>query len=234
MPSSGSVDFTVNRDQIITAALRKIGAVATGETPVASEINEGSQALNLLIKEWMAEGIGIWLYDTFEMALVVDQESYSFGVGGDVTTVGRPLNVVESRYHYYTGSRDLPMMRMTRDQYFNLPVKSTGGVPTQFYYEPQIPLGYLYIWPIITATTSDTIRGTARVEVEDFDAVANTPDFPKEWFSALMWNLALDLAPEYGKEPSNFIVGRASLALSRAMEQDREASVYFGISRGYR
>jgi hypothetical protein len=231
MTTSGVRTFNVSRDDIVKGALRKIGAIATGEPISYDEINEASLALNLLIKEWMAEGIGIWLYDTFSIPLVVNQESYTLGVGGDVTTVGRPLSIVESRYHYYTDNRDLPMSLMTRDRYFALPVKNTSGIPTQYYYEPQLVMGVFYIWPIITATTSDTVRATARVEVEDFDTAANTADFPKEWFSALLWNLAMDLAPEYGKEPSPFIVQRASLALMRAQGQDRESSVFLGLDR---
>ena len=33
---------------------------------------------------------------------------------------------------------------------------------------------------------------------EDFDSGTNEPDFPQEWFQALIYGLAYVLAPEYG------------------------------------
>ena len=56
MTTSGSYDFSINRDQIIEGALRLCGVIAQGETPSATQITEGSRMLNLMVKAWEADG----------------------------------------------------------------------------------------------------------------------------------------------------------------------------------
>lgn len=232
MTTSGSTNWTLNRDQIITAALRNIGAIATGETPSPAEINEASEALNMMIKVWQTEGAKLWLNDTKELTLTANSQSYTIGPTGVLATV-RPLEIIEARYHYYTAAIDVPMTPMSRDEYFSMPLKSASGVPLQYYYDPQLTLGVFYIWPIITATTSDTIRMTVKTEVEDFDTAANTADFPTEWLRALKFNLAVELAPEYGKEVGPTLATLAGTSKMSVLDWDREknVSVYFGVSR---
>ena len=231
MTTSGDATFTVTRDQIIKGALRCINAIATGETPTAAEISEGSEALNYMVKAWQAEGIGLWLYDTFALTLVADQQSYTIGSGGDVNTV-RPLDVIECRFHYTTDGNEIPMNKWSRQEYFDQSLKSSTGVPTQFYYDPQLSLGVLYIWPTWDTTPAGSINGTLLTTIEDFDAANNTSDFPPEWFECLKFNLALRLAPEYGKEPSSLVVGLAMQTKDAAQSWDREKTgIQFVVGR---
>ena len=231
MATSGSTDFTVTRDQIIKGALRSINAIATGEPPTSAEISEGSEALNYMIKAWQAEGIGLWLLDTFTLTLVTDQQSYTMGSGGDVD-IARPLEVVETRFHYTTGGNEIPMIKWSRQEYFDEPLKSSTGVPTQYYYDPQLGLGVLYIWPTWDTSPPGSIKGTVLSTIEDFDAASNTSDFPPEWFESLKFNLALRLAPEYGKEPSQMLVALALQTKEAASNWDREKSnIQFTIDR---
>ena len=60
MATSGSTNYATNRDALITGALRVIGAVAQGETPTATQINEGAEALNFVVKAWHADGMPLW------------------------------------------------------------------------------------------------------------------------------------------------------------------------------
>ena len=47
--TSGTTTFSITRDDIIKAALRKIGVVAQGETPTTDQITEAAFALNLMV-----------------------------------------------------------------------------------------------------------------------------------------------------------------------------------------
>lgn len=60
MATSGTSTFSRNRDQLIAAALRKIGAFESGETPDSAAVSEASDALNVMVKHWQASGIHIW------------------------------------------------------------------------------------------------------------------------------------------------------------------------------
>lgn len=58
MSTSLSSDFDLTRNDIINAALRKVGAVAQGESPTAEMISEGAEALNIITKN--LEGFRLW------------------------------------------------------------------------------------------------------------------------------------------------------------------------------
>jgi len=60
MTTSGSFDFNLTRNEIITAALRKLGVLATGQTPTAEQIANGAQALNVHVKSLRAIGVFLW------------------------------------------------------------------------------------------------------------------------------------------------------------------------------
>jgi len=232
MATSGSTDWTRTRDQIIKGALRNIGAYASGETPSSSDISDGSEALNMMVKAWQAEGGKLWLNDTTTLSLVADQQSYTIGSGGDLDIV-RPLGVDNVRYHYNTGSIEVPMTSLSREEYFDLPDKAATGIPLQYYYDPQLSLGVFYIWPVVGSSTSDTIKMTFKTEVEDFDSASNNADFPVEWLRALKFNLAIELAPEHGKEVGPTLLRNADLAKREAVNWDREknASIFLGVER---
>lgn len=65
MTTSGSVDFTVNRNEIIESALQAIGVIAVGQTMSASHVSTGARWLNLIVKQWqgaadMSPGLKVW------------------------------------------------------------------------------------------------------------------------------------------------------------------------------
>ncbi len=72
---------------LVTAALRKIGAYAPGETPSPTEITNGVSAANDLIDDWATQDLTV-SYKVRELFdLVVGQQTYSIGAGGDFDTV---------------------------------------------------------------------------------------------------------------------------------------------------
>lgn len=231
MATSNSTDFNPTQQKLIRGALRNINAIATGETPSSAEMSEASEAFNLMIKAWQAEGMGLWLNDTFTITLVADQASYTMGTGGDVNAP-RPLEVIEARFYYTSGGNEIPMIQASRQEYFDLSLKTSTGVPTQYYYDPQRSLGVFYIWPVWKTTPAGSIKGTVKTVIEDFDSLANTVDFPQEWLRALKFNLAIELAPEYGKEPSRTLISLAISSKMSVMDWDREKTgVYFTRGR---
>ena len=62
MTTSGSFDWTLSRDQIIKAALQKLGVVQSGDgnDPTAQQITDASLALNLMVKSWQNKGVFLW------------------------------------------------------------------------------------------------------------------------------------------------------------------------------
>lgn len=81
MTTSGTATFNFNRDQIIKSALRKIGAIAAGETPDNQTIQDASDQLNILVKAWDATGLHIWTETEATLFLQPSQVSYVLGSG---------------------------------------------------------------------------------------------------------------------------------------------------------
>lgn len=82
MTTSGSVNFTLNRDEIITDALEDLGVIGAGDTPVADDIDACARKLNMMVKAWMARGIHLWAIDEATLFLSVGTASYSLGATG--------------------------------------------------------------------------------------------------------------------------------------------------------
>ena len=60
MAYSGSRDFTLTRDEIITEAMEKAGVLATGENPTADQTASAKRTLNIMVKGWQTRGINLW------------------------------------------------------------------------------------------------------------------------------------------------------------------------------
>jgi len=58
--TSGSYDFELTRNKLITESLRKLGAVATGQNPTAAQLSEGAEALNVLVKALQDDNVMLW------------------------------------------------------------------------------------------------------------------------------------------------------------------------------
>lgn len=79
MALSASKDFTVTRSDIIAAALRRLGVYDAGEAIPGEETTSAAMALNLMVKEWSARGIDVWLRDEVTLFLQNDTKLYSLG-----------------------------------------------------------------------------------------------------------------------------------------------------------
>ena len=82
MATSGSYNFSLDRDGITSEAYRLVGAVAIGETPTTDELTDGGRSLNLMLKAWQAEGIGLWLQQEITLFPDYGVMSYLLGPSG--------------------------------------------------------------------------------------------------------------------------------------------------------
>lgn len=231
MATSGSTDFSVNRDQLITGALRIVGAIATGETPSTSMISEASEALNMLVKAWQADGMPLWAIKQYAVPLTASQATYTIGVGQEINTP-KPLRVVQAFLNNPTSNIDVPMVLLTRDEYNFLGNKTSEGEPIQFFYEPLLDYGILHLFPVPDTVTADdgyTVTLVYQRPYEDFDSAADTPDFPQEWYDALKFGLADRLSIEYGCsiEDRNSIKGAATQLKDDALSMGTEEGGFY-------
>jgi hypothetical protein len=108
----------------------------------------------------------------------------------------RPLRVPFARRYTLASQISNPLIVMSRLDYQALSNQYNTGTVTQFYFDPQLQLAQFTVWPAPVDNT-DAIIFTAQRPLQDLSNVGNTLDFPVEWVSAVAWNLAVELAPEY-------------------------------------
>ena len=111
------------------------------------------------------------------------------------TKINRPLRIVDARRRD-SSSIDKTISPISRQEYFDLSNKASGGDINQYYYDPQLTNGVLYVWPLIT-DVANTLKLTVYDPVNDLDATTDNIDFPVEWMRPLKIMLAQDLVLEY-------------------------------------
>lgn len=84
MATSGSYDFSVNRNDIITDAFRAARILGQDQTPTAQEITNASRALNMLVKQWQgtadfARGLKVYSRKRIALFLAKGQQRYAIG-----------------------------------------------------------------------------------------------------------------------------------------------------------
>lgn len=203
MALSGSYDFTLDRDGVVTAALRMLGAVASGQAPTADELADGGEVLNLMLKAWQADGLQLFTLTSKSVTPVQGQYKYTIGAGGDIDlTTHRPEEIFSLHRRHTTDVRDIEMTRLARGDYWGLPDKDSESTPTQWYFDQTIAggLSNIYVWPAPDATFAAdyTIEIQYQKPFDDMDAATNNLAFPKAWELSIVTGLAALLALEYG------------------------------------
>lgn len=142
------------------------------------------------------------------------------------TKIYRPLRITQAFRR--NGSTDTQMNPISREEYFRYGNKTTSGPPNQFFYDPQLDTGTLYVFPR-PSNVDETIEIVYHRPFEDFDAATDTPDFPQEWYHPVRFSVAAALAHEYGVPLKvQESLRRESLLFKReAMNFDREDTSVF-------
>ena len=204
---------------IVTDALLTIGAATLGQAPAAEEMEIGIRHLNRLMKQWQGEGHLRGLIASQSLTLVADTASYTL-------SPVRPARILNTRY--MANSIELPMIELSRQEYDELPQKTSTGVPTQWMYDKQNEAALYFIWPLKASVTTETIEITYEREFEDVTSANDTIDIAVEWYNAVMLNLGVSLLNVF-PSPSRQekVMFDAKEAFDSAVGNDAEDSTYF-------
>jgi hypothetical protein len=114
---------------------------------------------------------------------------------------GTTLNVTELVCG--AAPQEIPIAKINRDDYSNLPNKWFTGRPLQFWYNKSIPQPTLTLWPApqLQFTYSQIVLYTQRY-VQDVGTLTQTVEVPQRWFLVILTRLAKELLlmiPEVAK-----------------------------------
>jgi hypothetical protein len=233
MATSGSSNWTQNRNDIIQQVLEILNIIGVGDVPSSKLVSMVSTPLNQYVKHIQKTSpVKLWklepLTKTFSAASEVtgtDSNIYTCIKGHTSSSDNKP--VTGANYSTYWAQRgstggtwvtstaytstgeftdstndligiesaflrqagvDLPIEIIGRKEYMEISNKSDEGTPTCLYFDNKIS-PTIFIHPQLE-DTDDVLHYHGIVRIEDFDNEKNNPDFPVEWFLALVWNVA--------------------------------------------
>lgn len=222
MATSGSTDFNLTAREIVTFALKQLREVGAGQTPSAEDMTDGIEALNLMLKAWQMTMPNLWRQTEGTLTLTSATASYSLTAA---------YRVISARFRQ--SGRDIPMALLTREEYQNLALKTSAGIPTQYYFDPQRASGTLYVWPVLATAAGETIQYTYQRRFEDIDDPANDLDVPQEALQTVGYALAEELLDSFGKNDATAarIIRKSTAAKNNLKMADREDVVRFVAER---
>jgi len=193
--------FSVTRDDIIKAALRKLDVLGEGETPSTEDIINCSFALNLMLKSWEADCFYLWKVKEILVPMLVGVNTYSIGptaIGVGALVTDRPMRLMDTCYKRDSSGLDTNLTILSRQEYNQLGMKNTSSPISQIFYDPQLFNGVLEVY----GTPSDSTQVaylTCQIPVYDFNKGTDVLDFPQEGYQAVVYGLADEMMDEYPK-----------------------------------
>lgn len=195
--------------ELITGALRLINVIQANETPSEDDMSVALSAFDAMIQSWSNDSLMIYSINPYLFNTVGGQQNYTMGPGGD-WNIDRPMEIKQAYVVWNTGAQavDLPIILCNDAQFASIAVKSTPSTfPFALYDNGNYPLKTITVWPIPTVPTP--IRFWLHQPLVDFSNLDAQVQYPPGYERAFRFNLACEVAVEWGKEVSEMVMHTA-------------------------
>lgn len=206
MPSYSATDFG-------TRALRLLGVIDATATPSSEDIQTAYEALNDMIDDWGTQRQTIYKITRSVFALTANTATYTLGSGGDWNIV-RPVwidrvsVIPENSGSGNTGPMEIPIgLALDIAEFQQICIKTaTSSFPQAIYWDRGWTAGLsnVQVYPVPTASNAAIVLYTPTA-VTGFTDLATEYTFPPGYAKAIRYNLAVELAPEFGIDPPDSV-----------------------------
>ena len=185
----------------INGALRLLGILAEGETPSAETSQDALTALNQMIDSWNTERLAIYSTQDQVFSWPPNVLSRTLGPTGDFVG-NRPILMDDATYFKDPSNGiSFGIKLINQQQYDGIAVKTvTSTYPQVMWINMNYPNIEMYVYPKPTKILEwhfisvDELTQPATLATELY--------FPPGYLRAFRYNLACEIAPEFGVEPS--------------------------------
>jgi hypothetical protein len=190
---------TTAYDQI-NGALRLIGMLAEGETPSAATAEDALSALNQMIDSWNTERLTVFSTQDQIFTWPPGQITRTLGPTGNFVG-NRPVLLEDSTYFKDpTSGISYGIKIINQQQYNGIAVKTvTSTYPQVLWINMDYPDIEMYVYPVPTKALEWHF-----ISVNELTAPANLATnltFPPGYLRCFKYNLACEIANEFGVEP---------------------------------
>jgi hypothetical protein len=209
--------MTTTAGDQINGALRLLGVLAEGETPSAATSQDALNALNQMIDSWNTERLAVFSTQDQVFSWLPGFISRTLGPTGDFVG-NRPILLDDSTYFKDPASGiSYGIKIINQQQYDGIAVKTvTSTYPQVIWVNMTYPDIEMYIYPVPTKTLEWHF-----ISVEELTqpaTIATTLAFPPGYLRAFRYNLACEMAPEFGVEPTP-TVSRIAMTSKRNLKR---------------
>lgn len=184
----------------INRALRLLGVLAEGETASAETSQDALLALNQMIDSWSVERLAVYSTQDQIFSWPAGEIKRTLGPTGDFVG-NRPVYFDDSTYYKAPSGVSYGIKFINQSQYDGIAVKTaTSTFPQVIFVNMTFPDVEMYVYPKPTQTLEwhfisvDQLTQPATLATELY--------FPPGYMRAFAYNLAMEIAPEFGVEPS--------------------------------
>jgi len=198
--------MTTTVQNIIESALGKIGVRAVGQTISDAILAFCLASIDELREMLATDNYLIYCYTEQSQLLVSGQASYGIGSTGD-WAITRPQAIHPSAFVRDSGDSDYEVTQIPLQQYRDKASKTDPGRPCEFAYNPTYPNGTMYVYPVPTSV--ETFKFRTLDELTAFTSLSQELNLPPGYRPALVANLAVYVAPDFGRNPTPTLLNLA-------------------------
>lgn len=162
MATGTTFDFLMTRDDLVSAALRKITRLKGSESPSSVILSNAVEALNIIIRQEDLKNTrlskDLWAMTESHIILVANQVIYSSSDGLETN-----IRDIDSASYRGTGGEDTNVGIITKLQYEGIQNKNETGDIEKIYLAENRLLSarVMHIWPAVTSIgTTSEVTGT--------------------------------------------------------------------------
>lgn len=224
---------------LISGAFRLLNVLASGETLPSADANDALEVAQLMLDGWQAERLMIFsiVRQTLDVnnnpfTFTPGKQSYTVGTGGDFN-IPRPArieNVGLINLSNPAQPLELPLEMLNIQQWEAIPVKSIQAtIPLKVFNDLGFPLMTLSYWAVPTVANQTALYIWSLLST--FPDLTTDVTFPPAYLRAIKYNLAVDLAPEFGVGQINPVVLRTALDAKAVIKRFNIPTPLLGCDR---
>ena len=223
MAFSGTKTFALDIADTIEEAYELAGL----EQRTGYDARSARRSLNIMFADWANRGVNLWTIEEVSLDLVQGTNQYSLNEY-DIDILSAVI-----RDSSTSPSTDIEIDRIGRQEFLNIPNKTTQARPTQYFVDRQIT-PVVKLWPTPDSTYTYKLVANTIQRIDDVTASAQDPEVPSRFMPCMASGLAYYIALKKNPEKAPMLKQQYEQDFKLASDEDRNrASLHLVPSRSY-